>query len=189
MRIWMKNLSSDLETGIKGYQYALGTTYSNPTNVREWPSFVDFVIADTIRDRVPTLRGLKNLNHGCHYYIAVRAINGYGTHSDYYVRDFVVDTVPPPPPTLNSFTYKRDTLILDITVYEDDGSELEVVQLSIGSNRGRENILQSRSIGTTTGHRKYIQPIHLISGRQYWLCLKARDKAGLWSENWIRIVP
>ncbi len=114
--------AEDPESGVAGYQVAIGTTPGG-TDVKPWPEGIDFAcapegememrllapqaiglgaevvgMAPTLGVPVRLLSGLS-LEHGGTYYLSVRAVNRDGDVGHPAVAGpFVVDTTPPPRP-------------------------------------------------------------------------------------------
>lgn len=166
--------SADQVSGIKEYLYALGTT-PNGSDVISWRS------AGTNTELPLTVLNLKD---GVTYYSSVKAIDNAGNESMIASSDGIM--VDPTPPTLTSIQdegeYTTDSTRLSFAFdFEDKESGIEEYQYAIitertnvhpGGVRGWKKITKTEIAETS---------LNLTNGQTYYLTVKAKNRAGLWS--------
>ena len=175
--------SSDPESDIAEYQYAIGTS-SSRTNVVNWRS------AGT--NTQVTITGL-NLANGKTYYLAVRARNGTTASSSspwssagvsaVGVSDGItVDTSLPTTPKVTDdgnstasttelhATWTASTHPLGIAEY----------QYAIGTSSGARDVVDWTSAGTNTEVTQKV--LTLANGKTYYFAVRAKSNEGIWSE-------
>ena len=165
--------SSDPESGVAEYQYAIGTTVGG-TDVLSWASAG---IATEI-----TKTGL-NLTNGAKYYISVKAKNGAGVWSIAGNSDGITaDSTAPITPT-----------VTDDGTYTTSSSQLHAAWISSDAESGvveyQYQIRQDSLTGTvivdwtSTGTAMEVTRIglSLTVGKTYYFSVKAKNGAGLWS--------
>ena len=167
--------AEDPESGVAGYQVAIGTTPGG-TDVKPWPEGIDFAcapegememrllapqaiglgaevvgMAPTLGAPVRLLSGLS-LEHGGTYYLSVRAVNRDGDVGHPAVAGpFVVDTSPPPLPALSvEYTYPED---LDVTFrgLGDPESGVARVELRLGTSSGAGDVMDWTTVAEAPG--------------------------------------
>ena len=164
--------SSDDESGIHEYQYAIGTT-SGGTDVVSWTS--------TDTDTEVTATDL-NLTNGQTYYFGVKAQNGAGLWSDVGVSDgIIVDNTPPgQPAVVDDGEYTTSTTQLQASwTSEDLESGISEYQYAIGTTSGGTDVVSFTSTGTATEVTK--TGLSLTNGQTYYFSVKAQNGSGLWS--------
>ncbi|MEW5768585.1 MAG: FG-GAP-like repeat-containing protein [bacterium] len=165
--------SSDPESGIVEYQYAIGTT-SGGTNVVGWTSVG---LATEV-----TKSGL-NLIWGQTYYFAVKAKNGAGLWSEVGVSNGIKvnDPTPPSKPVVTDdgdVTSDKTKLHAKWSA-SDRESGITEYQYAIGTTSGRTNVVGWTSVGLFTEVTK--SGLNLIWGQAYYFAIRAKNGAGLWS--------
>ncbi|BCW97388.1 MAG: hypothetical protein KatS3mg024_0215 [Armatimonadota bacterium] len=170
--------SSDPESGIVEYQYAIGTSPADPGSgyVVGWKS------AGTATQRTETGLSLQN---GVTYYWYVKARNGAGTWSAVGVSNGItVDTTAPTTPSVTDsgrFTSKATELTASWTS-SDPESGIAEYQYAIGTSPtdpGSGYVVGWRSPGLATHATE--TGLTLQNGVTYYWYVKARNGAGMWS--------
>ena len=165
--------SEDRTSGIKEYLYALGTTPKS-ADVLDWRS------AGSNTELTLTDLNLKN---GQIYYLSVKARDNAGNESEIGSSDgIMVDATPPILTTItDEGEYTTDNTSLHFSFdFEDKESGIEEYQYTIGASAGGDDVISWKS---TTETEITEQNLNLINGQIYYLTVKARNKAGLWSET------
>ncbi|MBN1181537.1 MAG: T9SS type A sorting domain-containing protein [Bacteroidales bacterium] len=184
--------SSDIESGISFYWYALGTTIGG-TDIVDWTS--------NGNNTDVTVSGL-NLTAGHTYYISVKAENGQGHQSNVNSSDGVTIVIDPSTPL--TISQVRDGLSLDISFSYPTGSlsanwdesndpesniyrywyAVDTIQGGISIIDWTDNGLERQF--TYTG-------LSLIPDKTYYTSVRAENKAGLLSasasSNGVLIIP
>jgi hypothetical protein len=168
--------SSDAESGIAEYQYAIGTT-SGGTEVVNWTS----VGTDT----AVTKTGLT-LSLGTTYYFGVKAKNGAGLWSAVGTSDGVAvaaasdTTLPTTPVVTDDGATTSSTSQLHAGWSSSDAeSGVAEYQYAIGTASGGTEVVNWTSVGTDTAVTK--TGLTLSLGTTYYFGVKAKNGAGLWS--------
>ena len=163
--------SSDSESGIVEYEYAIGTS-PQVTDVVAWTS----VGTDT------EVTHPLNLTIGTTYYFAVRAMNGDWTWSRVGVSDgiIVADATAPTTPVVYTEPTTSHTDISAIWTSYDDESGIAEYQYALGTSPGGTDILGWISTNTTPWIAR--TDLHLTAEKIYYVTVKARNGYGLWSE-------
>ena len=169
--------STDNESGISGYQYAIGTS-TGGTQTVNWTSLGNVTTV--------TNTGLT-LTVGQTYYFSVKAVNGSGvtgvaTNSD---GQKVVDITPPSSPanvrdgtgTDISITGSTTQLSANWDAATDNESSISGYQYAIGSTAGGTQILNWTSLGNVTTVTQ--TGLSLVMGQTYFFSVKAVNGAGL----------
>lgn len=166
--------SSDPESGVAEYQYAIGTS-PRGTDVVDWTS------AGT--DTEVTKTGLS-LSWGTTYYFAVKAKNGSGMWSDVGTSNgiTVLDATPPTGPVVtDDGDYTTSTTQLHASWSSSDPETgVAEYQYAIGSTPGETDVVDWASAGTDTDVTK--TGLSLAWGTTYYFAVKAKNGHGLWSE-------
>ncbi len=170
--------ASDPQSGVTGYQYAIGTT-AGGTNVVGWTSLGNVLTV--------TKTGLS-LTNGQKYYFSVEAIGGNGavgpaTNSP----GQTVDTTPPtaPPHVYDGSTTGVETstttsttqLSANWSASTDSISGISGYQYAIGASAGGTNVVGWTSVGNVLSVTK--TGLSLNVGTTYFFSVKATDNAGL----------
>jgi hypothetical protein len=183
--------SNDPESGIIGYQYAVGTTPGG-TNAKSWAYLVDFRATDLGPADSWMLPGLA-LTPGGRYYVSLRGVNGQGMSGPACVSGpLVFDLTPPVKPTMTpSIATGQDgsrQLRLDFSNISDPESGIARIEYCIGTSTGRTDILQWQSVGNVTS--TLVDPSGLIPIRAttYYLGARTFNNAGMQSlEFWTTV--
>jgi internalin A len=166
--------AADAESGIAEYQYAIGTT-TGGTDVVGWTS---------VGTNTEVTRTGLSLRVGNIYYFAVRAKNGSGLWSPVGASDGIAvsDTTPPTTPALtDDGTTTTSTSQLHATWSSNDAeSGIAEYHYAIGTSAGVTDVLGWTSTGTNTEVTK--TGLSLAAGTKYFISVKAKNGAGLWSE-------
>lgn len=164
--------SSDPESGVAEYQYAIGAT-SGGTEVVTWTS--------TGTTASLTKTGLT-LTHGTKYYVSVKSRNGAGAWSAVGSSDGItVDTTAPTTPVVTDegeLTQVTDRLRASWTSVDSESGVVEY-QYAIGITIGGIDVRGWTSAGTAA--EATITGLTLAPGITYYVSVKARNGAGLWS--------
>ncbi|RKY60067.1 MAG: hypothetical protein DRP94_01660 [Candidatus Latescibacterota bacterium] len=196
--------AEDPESGVAGYQVAIGTTPGG-TDVKPWPEGIDFAcapeggmemrllapqaiglgaevvgMAPTLGVPVRLLSGLS-LEHGGTYYLSVRAVNRDGDVGHPAVAGpFVVDTSPPPLPSLSARYSPAGELIMEFKGLEDPESGIAEVRLDLGTSPGTDDVLSDHVVSLSPAKNlTWEHPISLERGRNYYLEVTYINGAGL----------
>jgi len=165
--------SSDPESGIAEYQYAISTT-AGGIDVVGWTS------AATAAEITHT--GLS-LTPGTTYYISVKAKNAAGLWSPVGLSDGIVcDSTPPSTPVVtDDGDHTTSNTQLHATWSSSDG-ETGIVeyQYAIDTTAGGIDVVGWTSAGTATEITH--TGLSLTRGTTYYISVKAKNAAGLWSE-------
>ena len=166
--------SSDPESGIARYEYAIGTTPGGEDLV----GFTDAGVATQIT------RTDLALANGARYYFSVRATNGAGLVSYTGVSDgIMVDYTPPATPVViddGQYTSSPDTLHF-VFGSGDTESGIDHYDYSIGAAPGLADILGWQGAGLV--REQIITGLALAHGAIYYVNVRARNHAGLSSEG------
>lgn len=165
--------SSDAESGITLYEYAVGTS-SGGTNIKGWTSAGTQTSA--------TITGLS-LTDGTNYYISVRATNGAKLVSSVGSSDgIIVDLSAPAKPTVtDDGAYSTSSTQLHAAWTSSDAqSGIVKYEYSIGTSAGATNTLAWTDAGTQT--QKTITGLSLQSGTRYYVNIRATNGAGMLSQ-------
>lgn len=164
--------SSDAQSGVTKYEYAVGTT-SGGTEVVAWAN------AGTATEK--TVTGLS-LVSGTRYYISVRATNGAGLVSQVGTSDGILaDATPPTTPVVtDDGTYTKNATTLHAAwTSADPETGITLYEYSIGTSARGTNLVGWTGIGTTTSVTR--PDLVLASGATYYVNVRATNAAGLLS--------
>ncbi len=171
--------SSDLQSGIDGYLYAIGTS-TGATDVVGW--------ADNGNATSAARTGLT-LTNGEKYYFSVKAMNGGGGLSGFVSSDGqIVDYTQP-----SSLAYVRDGTGDDLSFSTstsvlsanwagavDGESGVVAYWFAIGTNAGATDVINWTSNATNTLVTK--SGLTLENGKKYYVAVKSENGAGLFSD-------
>ncbi len=167
MPVWS---SSDAQSGIAKYEYAVGTT-AGGTDTLGWTN------AGVATEQ--TITGLS-LVSGTQYYISVRATNGAGLMSAVGTSDgILVDATPPTTPVVTddgAFTLSTTTLHATWTS-ADPETGITLYEYSIGTSAGGTNVAAWTGIGTTTSINR--SDLSLTNGGTYFVNVRSTNGVGL----------
>ena len=168
---------TDAQSGISGYQYAIGTT-AGGTQTVNWTSLGNVLTV--------TKTGLS-LTGGQTYYFSVKAVNGAGltgnaTNSN---GQTVVDTTPPSaPPAVRdgtgadiAYTSSTTQLSANWDASTDAESGISGYQYAVGTTAGGTQTVNWTSLGNVTTITK--TGLSLTNGQTYFFSVKAVNGAGL----------
>ena len=169
--------ATDAESGISGYQYAIGTS-AGGTQTVNWTSLGNVTTV--------TKSGLA-LTVGQTYYFSVQAVNGAGltgsaTNSN---GQTVVDTTPPSAPATVrdgtgadiSTTNSCSQLSANWDAATDAESGISGYQYAIGTSAGGTQTVNWTSLGNVTTVTQ--SGLSLVVGQTYYFSVKAVNGAGL----------
>ena len=166
--------SSDSESGIAEYQYAIGTS-AGETDVVAWTS------AGT---NIEVTKSGLNLTVGTTYYFAVKAKNGQGLWSEVGTSDGITvsDITPPTTPVVtdDGDTTTNATQLHASWSSSDSESGIAEYQYAIGTSAGGTDVVPWTSAGTDTEVTH--TDLNLTVGTTYYFAVKAQNGQGLWSE-------
>ncbi len=164
----------DPESGVAEYQYAIGTTPGGSTIVG-W--------TNTGGTSEVNRTGLA-LSSGVKYYISVKARNGAGTWGNLGVSDGItVDTTAPSSPSVTDdgqYTTTATSLHAVWTA-SDTESGIGEYQYALGTAPGASDLVA----WTSTGNDAFVTRtgLALVDGVTYYFAVKAKNRAGLWSNT------
>ncbi|MCX5991302.1 MAG: right-handed parallel beta-helix repeat-containing protein [Chloroflexi bacterium] len=165
--------SSDSESGIAEYQYAIGTS-AGGTDVVGWTS------AETNTEVTRT--GLS-LTWGTSYYFAVNTKNGHGLWSEIGVSNGITVSDPTPPTTPvvtdDGDTTSNPTQLHAAWSSSDPESGIAEYQYAVGTSAGDTDVVGWTSAGTNTEVTS--TGLSLTWGATYYISVKAKNNAGSWS--------
>ncbi len=170
--------ASDPQSGITGYQYAIGTT-AGGTNVVAWTG---------LGNVLSVTKTSLSLTNGQKYYFSVKAVNGVGTVGPATNSPGqTVDTTPPsaPPAVYDgtttgveaSTTTSTTQLSANWSASTDSISGISGYQYAIGTSAGGTNVVGWTSVGNVLSVTK--TGLSLTVGTTYYFSVKATDNAGL----------
>lgn len=162
--------SSDSQSGIAEYEYALGTSVGG-VEIIGWTS------AGVATNK--TITGLS-LVSGTRYYISVRATNGAGMVSDIASSDgILVDaTAPIAPSVTDDGKYTLSTTTLHATWSSNDPETgIALYEYCIGTSAGGANVVGWTSIGTASSITR--SDLSLTNGFTYFVNVRATNGVGL----------
>ena len=168
---------ADAESGIAGYQWAIGTTVGG-TNIQGYTSLGMLTSATN---------SSLSLISGTEYFVTVRATNGSGLQSTATSDGVMVDATPPTATgvpndgTGADIDYQSSTTTLSANwagVFADAQSGVAGYEWAIGTTAGGTNILGYASVGTATSASGSFS---LTSGTKYYVTVRATNGVGLQS--------
>jgi len=170
--------AADAESGIVGYQDAIGTTPGG-TNVVCWTS--------TANVNAITVTGLT-LTVGQTYYFSVKAVNCAGLVSDAVSSDGVLvvpDGTPPSAPaavrdgtsTDIDVSYSLTQLSANWDAAADAESGIADYQYAIGTTAGGSDVVDWTSVGNVLAVTKSL--LTLTAGQKYYFSVRAVNGVGL----------
>jgi len=164
--------STDPESGVVEYKYAVGTT-PGATNVLNWTS----AGSQTTLDIGPL--ALSDLGT---YYVSVKARNAAGAESAVGTSDGIrLDLTPPTTPTVTDDGYYTvdATRLHALWMASDTQSGIARYEYSIGTTAGAADVIGWNSAGTATEYT--INGLSLQSGTRYYINVRAINGAGSYS--------
>jgi hypothetical protein len=178
--------ATDAESGIKGYQYAIGTTPGG-ANVADWTS---------IANLLGVTKTELSLTAGQTYYFSVKAVNGAGLVGDAATsRGQTVGTTTSPPSapaavrdggmfgTLGTDCDQTGSTT-ELTCNFDPATDAECgikgYEYAIGTTPGGTQTVAWTSLAGNA-HLMYVrvQKLRLIQGQRYYFSVRAVNNAGL----------
>ncbi len=163
--------SSDPHSGIQEYQYAIGTSVGG-NNIVDWTT--------TGMSTAVTKTGLS-LVDGTTYYFSVKSRNGCRCRGTAGNSDGITMASDPPstPVVTDDGDYTLPDMLHATWVVANPHGAIMEYQLSIGTSVGGTDILGWTSAGTATDVTRTL--LSLEEGNTYYMNVKARNAAGLWS--------
>jgi hypothetical protein len=169
--------STDPESGVVEYQYAIGTS-AGATNV---------VGLTSVGTNTQVTKTGLSLSVGITYYFGVSAKNGAGLWSYVGVSEGIEVTAgsDTTPPTIPSVTDEGATTTSDNQLHAtwtstDPESGVVEYQYAIGTSAGATDLVSWTSAGSDTEITH--TGLSLTPGTTYYISVKAKNGAGLWSE-------
>ena len=187
LRITISSPARDFESGIKGYQFGVGTA-PGLFDVRPLPPLsdnpaLDFTGDDIRAGRTLTLSGLR-LRLGYDHYVTIRAINGVNLYSA-TTSGPVNLTVSQPSTPVASPRYepplggRPGTLILSMRNVGDLYTRIQRTEVAIGTRPGATDVISWQAIAAgETGNFTRSLNINLTVGRTYYLSVRSVNTAG-----------
>ncbi len=175
--------SYDPETGLKGYQVAIGTSIGG-AEARGWPSDVDFTGANDIGPVNSWLLPNYNLADGT-YYISVRGVNNQNMISCPTVTGpFIVDhTRPLTPQASPSIILRRGGNVLRLMFenISDPESGVTRIEVSIGTRTRTRDILDWTNVGVVDQWEIIENTIGMLPENTYYINVRTRNLVGMYS--------
>ena len=162
--------SSDPESGIADYQYAIGTS----PGAQDVAPFTDAGLATQVT------RTDLTLTNGATYYFAVTAVNGAGLTSAVGVSDGIrIDFTPPSTPAVtDDGAYSSSlTTLHAIWSSSDPVSGIADYQYAIGTSPGAQDVAPFTDAGLATQVTR--TNLTLTNGATYYFAVTAVNGAGL----------
>jgi hypothetical protein len=165
--------SSDPESGIVEFQYAIGTI-AGGTNVADWTS---------VGTNTEVTRTGLTLAWGTAYYFSVKAKNEQGAWSSVGSSNGiqVTDATPPSTPVLtdDGGSTTSTTQLHATWTCNDPESGIEKYQYAIGATAGGTDVVGWTSVGVSDGVTR--TGLKLIVGVTYYFSVRAKNADGLLS--------
>lgn len=165
--------SSDPQSGIAEYQYAIGTT-AGGTDVAGWTS---------VGTNTEVTRTGLTLAWGTAYYFSVKAKNGQGAWSSVGSSNGiqVTDATPPSTPVVtdDGGSTTSTTQLHATWTCNDPESGIEKYQYAIGATAGGTDVVGWTSVGVSDGVTR--TGLKLIVGVTYYFSVRAKNADGLLS--------
>ena len=166
--------STDPESGIDHFEYAIGTTPTDPGT--------GYLVAWTSCGTSNEVTHSLSLTQGATYYFYVRGYNTVGLVSGVGVSDGIkVDLNPPARPTVtDDGDYTGDPTALHCSWYASD-PESGVVdyEYSVGTMPYGADVVPATSAGAAT--QAWVRGLALVPDTTYYFTVRARNGAGLQS--------
>ena len=160
----------DQESGISGYEYAIGTA----PGAQDVLAFTNAGPATEVSQN-----GLSLVNGGT-YYFSVRATNGAGLIGDVGTSDgIIVDYTPPSTPVVTDdgqYSTSPSSLHASWTSADPESGLLRY-EYAIGTSQGAADVVSFTDSGTATQVTR--TDLTLMDGTRYYFCVRATNKAGL----------
>lgn len=174
--------SSDYETGIKGYQVAIGTT-SNNMNKVSWADSA-YIAAGSIGNYNQARFPNFNLDDGT-YYVRVRAINGQNKPGPFCVTGpLIIDSSPPlTPGAVCSITTNRLAQFkIELNNISDPESGITKIEYCIGSANHRHDIIEWTSVSSDSPIRIPLTQIGYRPNTNYYIGIQVYNSVGAVSQ-------
>jgi hypothetical protein len=166
--------SSDLESGISKYEYALGSS-SGGSSLVAWTNN-----GVGLNHQIGSL----NLAQGQTYYFSVKAFDGAGNPSAIASKSFIVDSIAPSAGTFAISSSVSSSLTLSPTLswsgFSDAASGIIDYEIAIGSSASGSDIKTWTSVGTSGSAVISFSP-NLTDGQLHFAQIRAKDAAGNYS--------
>jgi|GEM_PF-806313 len=163
--------AQDAESGIASYSYCIGSA-PGTSDIYPWTSTTESGV---------TVTGLSLANGG-KYYFSVKATNGVGLESAIGSSDGItIDTTPPSQPVVSDdgdYTSMTDSLHASYLSSDAQSGVIEYAYC-VGTAPGASDVVGWTSAGQMTSITAY--NLTLTTGVRYYISVKARNGAGLWS--------
>lgn len=182
--------SHDYETGILGYQIAVGSMPGR-NDLVGWPSDMSFGSGDFGPANSIILPNFR-LPQGTTCYIHVRAVNRSGMNSAVCITGpYTIDNTPPVTPiVVPDFRMGHPGyLLLTYSNISDPETGVEYIEYAIGNSNGSTDITSWHNEGLVSSTQVFYHLLGLIHGHTYYIGVRTTNGAGLVSQEfWTSIL-
>ncbi|MCK4261152.1 MAG: hypothetical protein KAX49_19415, partial [Halanaerobiales bacterium] len=187
----LKWTANDPHSGIKSYQYAVGTTRGGTDVTNGWQSLDLLSLSENESTQQINRHLSLNLTHGERYYLSVKAENGVGLWSSSAMsRALIADLEPPTIPNVTALNYTNDdSQILDISFNSNDSdSGIIAYRYQVVDNTELTGDLSTPINNLDAVTHDYnntnldITGLALDEDIVYYIAIQTRDVAGNWSD-------
>jgi len=165
--------SQDLESGIDHYEYAIGTTPTDPGS--------GYVVPWTSTGTAKSVTKSVTLTQGRTYYFYVRAYNLDGLMSQGVSDGITADATSPSTPVVtDDGAYTGDSSQLHCSwAATDPESGIANYDYFVGTSPSTADVVPLTSAGTAT--QVWVTGLSLVPGKTYYFRVRARNGSGIYS--------
>lgn len=190
--------SSDGETGLARYRYALGTTRGERDVTDGW------VIVEETDELIHVYRNDLSLQHNHRYYLSVQAQNNAGKWSEIgYDDGFLVDLNPPTEPVVvGPGAYLTSEIAIPDIYFSSEEGEVRIkayrYDILLETEAGGLTELTTEEILVSQVDDEYpknvsitfdVDELYLIEGEKYHIAVQTQNTLNMWSQVGITSVP